>query len=359
MTGKVVGSKRRRWLRRLAFFLLGAVGGGAVVGCCSFSAGGHEGPVSNHFDGDVFLNQEETEHASVGDLLEWRFTRDPEPWVAEDNPPGPAPPAEVAAGKLRVTFIGHATTLVQLDGVNVLTDPVYSETVSPVGEIGPSRYRRPGIRFEDLPPIHAVVISHNHYDHLDLPTLKRLEAAHHPRFLVGLGNEQLLRRAGLTDVVELDWWEDVRVRNLPIHAVPARHFSGRGICDRDKTLWAGWVLRSPAGPVYFAGDTALGKHFKQIRERFGPPRLAILPIGAYLPRWFMQRVHIDPAEAVEAHRRLDARQSVAMHFGTFALGDERMEQAPADLRAAMAAAEIDAGAFWVLGFGEGRDVSPL
>ncbi|MCA9619342.1 MAG: MBL fold metallo-hydrolase, partial [Myxococcales bacterium] len=226
MTGKVVGSKRRRWLRRLPFFLLGAVGGGAVVGCCSFSAGGHEGPVSNHFDGDVFLNQEETEHASVGDLLEWRFTRDPEPWVAEDNPPGPAPPAEVAAGKLRVTFIGHATTLVQLDGVNVLTDPVYSETVSPVGEIGPSRYRRPGIRFEDLPPIHAVVISHNHYDHLDLVTLARLRQAHNPLVITPLGNDTIIKaHVPAMRVMTGDWGDAIKSGPATVHFEPCHHWS--------------------------------------------------------------------------------------------------------------------------------------
>jgi L-ascorbate metabolism protein UlaG (beta-lactamase superfamily) len=346
-----------RWARRAGFFSLGLLGGGALIGCCSFSAPGYSGPASDHFDGDVFVNQDTAAHAGTTDFLRWQLSRDQGPWEMRlDEPPGPAPPERVGRGELRVTFIGHASTLVQMDGINVLTDPVYSERVTPVGGLGPARHRVPGVRFEDLPPIDAVVISHNHYDHLDLPTLERLYHAHHPRFLVGLGNEQLLREAGIEGGMDFDWWQSTEVDDVRIHAVPARHFSGRGLCDRDKTLWAGWVLRGPAGVAYFAGDTGMGKHFQQIRERFGAPRLAVLPIGAYLPRWFMKQVHIDPAQAVEAHRILGAQTSVGVHFGTFALADEGMDQAPVDLAAALVDQAVAPDRFLVLGFGEGRDI---
>jgi L-ascorbate metabolism protein UlaG (beta-lactamase superfamily) len=219
--------------------------------------------------------------------------------------------------------------------------------------------RPPGIRFDDLPPIDAVVVSHSHYDHLDMATLQHLHAAHHPRFFVGLGNRQLLEAEGIDRVTELDWWEHADLdERLAVHSVPAQHFSGRGLCDRDVTLWMGFVLRGPAGVVYFAGDTAVGPHFEQVRRRFGAPRLALLPIGAYLPRWFMERVHISPAEAVQAHETLAAQQSVAIHFGTFNLGDDGQHQATEELERAVRARAIDPARFWVLRFGEGRNVSP-
>jgi len=350
---------KRRWLRRALYFALGLLGGGGLMGCCVFSAPRYQGPVSDHFDGSVFVNQKPIEHGGVIDFLGWQLTSDRGPWEEMlDAPPGPPPPKQVGPGQVRVTFIGHATPLVQMDGVNIITDPIYSDHASPLEGVGPRRYRPPGIRFEDLPPIHAVVVSHNHYDHLDLPTLRRLHADHEPRMFVGLGNKQLLERAGIDDVMELDWWQSAEVGGLRVFSTPAQHFSGRGLCDRDATLWTGFVFRGRAGVVYFAGDTGMGPHFEQVRDRFGPPRLAIVPIGAYLPRWFMERVHIDPAEAVRAHRLLGAQQSVGMHFGTFALADEGMDQAPTDLAAALADQRVDPERFWVLGFGEGRDLPP-
>lgn len=348
---------KRRWLRRLGWFLLGLVGGGALIGCCSFSGPGHVGPVTDHFDGDRFHNLEPTEHAGVGKFLKWQVGREQGAWeMKPDEAPGEPPPRRVGTGELRVTFIGHATMLVQQDGKNILTDPVYSDRVTPVDGLGPRRHRPPGIRWEDLPEIDAVVVSHNHYDHLDLPTLKRLQQAHHPKFFVGLGNAALLAAEGIDGVMELDWWQSAELGSLRVHSVPARHFSGRGLCDRDKTLWTGWVFRGAAGVTYFAGDTGMGEHFAAIRARFGRPRLALLPIGAYLPRWFMSPIHIDPAQAVEAHQILGATRSAAIHFDTFALADEAMGQAPKDLAAARTAAGVDEDAFWVLGFGEGRDV---
>ncbi|MEM6788972.1 MAG: MBL fold metallo-hydrolase [Myxococcota bacterium] len=333
------------------------VGAGlALTGC--FGAAGHRGPVTDHFDGDVFLNQEPPGQKGVGEVLSWLISREPGPWPDwVDAPPGPPPPPRVRPGDLRVTFIGHATTLIQLDGLNVLTDPVYSYQPTPVNGLGPTRVRPPGIRFRDLPRIDAVVISHNHYDHLDLPTLRWLRRVHDPSFFVGLGNAAVLRDGGIERVEEHDWWGRSRVGALEVICVPAHHFSRRGAFDGNNTLWAGWVLRSSrAGSVYFAGDTGMGVHFEQIRAQLGSPRLAILPIGAYLPRWFMSPVHIDPSQAVEAHRILGAKQSVGIHYDTFPLADEAYGQAPRDLRRALVDQGIDPASFWTLEFGEGRYV---
>jgi L-ascorbate metabolism protein UlaG (beta-lactamase superfamily) len=329
----------------------------ALSACCAFSAPAYRGRVTDHFDGTTFENQVPFEHGTIGNVLEFLTTREPGPWPEwVSAPPGKAPPERVLFGEVRVTFVGHATMLLQVDGVNVLTDPIWSSRSSPVGFAGSHRVRAPGLRFADLPPIDAVIISHNHYDHLDLPTLRRLRDAHAPAFVVPLGNKKLLAANGIHRTVELDWWEMTQVGRLRVHAVPAQHFSARGICDRNKVLWAGYVLDGSGGPVYFAGDTGWGPHFAQVRKKFGRPRLAVLPIGAYLPRWFMKPIHIDPAEAAKAHQVLGAHTSVGMHFDTFALADEAAGQAPKDLRKAAATLGISKDRFWVLGFGEGRVV---
>lgn len=330
-------------------------------GCSLFSAPRYKGAKSDHFDGERFINQGEVRSAGFGDVLRWQLTKDPRPWRRwTDAPYGAPPPERVGRGELRVTFVNHATTLVQVDGVNILTDPVWSERVSPVSFVGPKRVRPPGIRFEDLPPIDAVILSHNHYDHMDLPTLRRLGAAHTPRFIAGLGNARFLQREGIANAGDLDWWQSVELRNgVKLTAVPAQHFSNRGLADRDGTLWVGFVIEGSEGYTYFAGDTGYGPHFEQIRARFGRPRLAILPIGAFAPEWFMAPVHISPAEAVKAHEVLGAGRSVAMHFGTFKLADDGEEEPVERLLEAREAARVEPDRFWVLGFGEGRDVPPL
>ena len=329
----------------------------ALSGCCAFSAPAYSGPKTAHFDGHTFENQEPFAHGTIPQVIEFLATRERGPWPEWiDAKPGKAPPKQVRFGQTRVTFIGHATTLLQVDGVNVLTDPIWSTRSSPVHFVGPHRVRPPGIRFEDLPPIDAVIISHNHYDHLDVTTLKRLRDTFNPVFIVPLGNKQLLAAYDIHRTVELDWWQLTQVGRLRVHAVPAQHFSSRGICDKNQVLWAGYVLDGAGGPVYFAGDTGWGPHFAQVREKFGRPRLAVLPIGAYLPRWFMRPIHIDPAEAAKAHQVLGAHTSVGMHFDTFALADEAMGQAPKDLRKATAKLGIPEDQFWILDFGEGRTV---
>jgi L-ascorbate metabolism protein UlaG (beta-lactamase superfamily) len=222
---------------------------------------------------------------------------------------------------------------------------------------GPRRYHPPGLRLEDLPRIDVVVISHNHYDHLDLPTLKRLQEKDLPRFFVGLGNASMFIEKGIGPVTELDWWKSVTLApDLELHAVPAQHFSARGLFDRDRALWLGYAIKGPAGLTYFAGDTGDGPHFEAIKSRLGAPRLAVLPIGAFRPAWFMSRVHVSPEEAVRAHERLGAGTSVAMHFGTFPLADDAQDEPAAELEVALKKRVAARPRFWVLNFGEGRDV---
>jgi len=324
----------------------------------ALSAPRYHGPTTNHFDGRRFHNLEPPAHKGFVDFLRWQLTRKPGPWNKwTDSQPGSAPPSRVTGSVLRVTFINHATVLIQIDGLNILTDPIWSERASPVTWAGPKRHRSPGLRFEDLPPIDLVLISHNHYDHLDIQILLRLDADHHPHFVTGLGNSALLKAQGVIDVTELDWWDIAKPSDeVSVTCVPAKHFSGRGLSDVDATLWCGYVIQTSSGNIYFAGDTGMGTHFAEIKNRFRSFRLVLLPIGAYLPRWFMHPVHLSPSEAVELHRLLKPHVSMAIHFGTFALGDDGEEEPVAKLREALNEKDKRDTNFWVLEHGEGRDV---
>ena len=307
-----------------------------VVAERSFVAAPHyHGPVSDHFDGKRFHNLDPG-WQSEGSFLKWQMTKDPGEWPKWiDSTPGPPPPRRVDDGRIRVTWVNHATMLVQMDGVNLLTDPIWSERCSPFSFVGPKRHRAPGLRFEELPPIDAVLVSHNHYDHLDAPTLRRLQGA---RIFTPLGNSALMARYDVRGATDLDWWQSTKLTDrVTITLVPAQHFCARALSDRNATLWGGFVISGPSGHAYFAGDTGWGGHFARVAERFGPMRVAMLPIGAYLPRWFMKSAHISPSEAIDAHAALQAKTSIAMHYGTFHLGDDGYEEPSYDLRAALAA----------------------
>jgi L-ascorbate metabolism protein UlaG (beta-lactamase superfamily) len=281
---------------------------------------------TDHFDGKRFFNPDAPQARGLLDVLRWKLTARPEPSarlvadVVQSKPP-----ACVAGDELRVTPINHSTVLLQQSGCNILTDPVWSERASPFQWIGPRRRRIPGVRWEDLPRIDMVLLSHNHYDHLDLATLRRLAARGESQFIVPLGVARLLRLQGVEPVHELDWGGSLALDGATIHCVPALHFSARGLFDRNRTLWGGYVIEAAGGVVYFAGDTGFGKHFASIRERFGAPRVALLPIGAYEPRWFMSPVHMSPEDAVKAHQILSAETSIAIHQGTFQLADEGID----------------------------------
>lgn len=311
---------------------------------------------SDHFDGRRFHNQVRSVHRSITDFVKWMRNREPGQWeTLTAVEPGQRPPERCAS--LRATFINHSTVLLQVNGVNILTDPIWSRRASPFSWIGPTRVRPPGIRFEDLPPIDVVLISHSHYDHMDIPTLKSLKAAHNPLFVVGLGSAAVLRRHGISNVQELDWWQQLAIgEDITLSGVPAQHFSQRTPWDRDKRLWLGYVLQSPSGAIYFAGDTGMGPHFEQIRQCFGPMTLSLLPIGAYKPRWFMAPMHLSPHEAVLVHQQLQSDYSIGIHFGTFELADDSRDEPVEELSRMRAKEGISAGRFQVLDFGEGLDI---
>jgi L-ascorbate metabolism protein UlaG (beta-lactamase superfamily) len=278
-------------------------------------------PFPRHFDGVRFFNPNGKQALGFRELIRWQRARHPEKsprFVADVAPSKPQP--RVEGDGLVVTLVNHSTVLIQHRGVNILTDPVWSERVSPIAWIGPKRKRAPGIALEDLPPIDIILLSHNHYDHLDLPTLRRLNARGKSRIAVPLGVGALVPGAR-----ELDWGGSITLAGIAIHAVPAYHFSARGPFDRNKTLWCGYFIDTGATTIYFAADTGFGDHFAQIRERFGAPRVALLPIGAYEPRWFMSPIHMGPDEAVRAHAILGARTSIAIHHGTFQLADDGLD----------------------------------
>ncbi len=306
----------------------------------------YHGPRSNHFDGKRFFNICHTRR-SFWVFMQWFLSRKPAQWpkhIDIDNQDIPMP--RLSEDALEATFINHSTVLLQWSNINILTDPIWSERCSPLSWIGPRRVHPPGIDFEHLPPIDLILLSHNHYDHMDIPTLKRLQAKNNPLIITGLGNRLLLKKHGFEKVYELDWWQEIELENgLKVIFVPAQHFSGRHLGDRDSTLWGGFILQQPHGVVYFAGDTGYGPHYRQIKERFGSPLLSILPIGAYQPRWFMQPAHQSPQEAVLAHRILGTHRSLAIHFGTFPLSDEQIEDPSSALTQALSLQQIPQEAF--------------
>jgi L-ascorbate metabolism protein UlaG (beta-lactamase superfamily) len=284
----------------------------------------YHGPVSDHFDGRKFHNFGNVRAKGLIDVIRWMATRKRGKWQRDvTNGHMQALPSNVEHD-IRVTFINHTTFLIQTAGVNILLDPIYSERASPFSWIGPRRIRTPGIGLQHLPKIDYVILSHNHYDHLDLPTLKILDTKDKPSYVVPLGVDALLKKHDLQNVRELDWWQISSLsEGLSIQSVPAQHFSGRGTLDRDKTLWCGYVIRGPVGSLYFAGDTGYHEElFKIIGVRSGSIDLAIIPIGAFKPEWFMSPIHCTPEQAVQIHLDVNSRQSIASHFGTFPLGDD-------------------------------------
>jgi L-ascorbate metabolism protein UlaG (beta-lactamase superfamily) len=273
------------------------------------------------------------------------------PWPAQIVEPQQRPPGLDSATAV-VTFIGHSTFLIQTQAGNILTDPMYSDRAGPLNVLGPRRVRQPAVRFEDLPPISTVLLSHNHYDHCDRRTLRMLAERFDPIVVTPLGNGRLLRSAAIRRVEELDWWQEARTAPMPIMLTPAQHFSARTPFDRNRALWGGFVLMAGASRVFFAGDTAYARFFREIRERIGPIDLALLPIGAYEPRWFMQAVHMNPAEAVQAHLDLESSESIGMHFGTFQLTTEGIDDPVRALEEARRSRNIPPTHFRTIGFGE-------
>ena len=335
-------------------------------------------PLSDHCNGKTFFNPGQRAERGLLGLLRWKLTSRASPWPrwVELAPSAPPPPA--GEGEIVATWINHATFLLQTPSGNFLTDPVFSERTSPVSWAGPRRVHAPGVAFDDLPKIDGVLLSHDHYDHCDLPTLQRLASTHQPLVLAPLGHRALLAAAGITRVVDLDWWQThAWTPGISVTLTPARHWCRRRAggtnhrlwaprihpkhtpisCRRaggtNHRLWGGFFLRSGAQSAYFVGDSGYDAAlFPLISERLGAPDLALIPIGAYEPRWFMRSAHMNPAESVQVHRDLGAKVSVGMHWGCWRLTDEGRDDPPRALAEARQAAGIAEADFRILTPGE-------
>jgi L-ascorbate metabolism protein UlaG (beta-lactamase superfamily) len=315
----------------------------------------YSGPVSDHFDGAHFFDPDGAPPKPLRQMLRWQFGRGRKRATWPDWAPSPhadTPPARVDGDKVRLSFVGHVSWLIQTARLNILIDPVWSERVSPLSFAGPKRRNDPGIAFEALPKIDVVLVSHGHYDHLDAPTLSKLAASFAPRVITPLGNDAAMRKAnGAIKVEAFDWHDRVELGNgIAVTLVPTRHWSARGLFDRNQALWASFVLETPAGKIYVVCDSGYGegKHFRRVAEAHGPLQLAILPIGAYEPRWFMRDQHMNPSDAVKALADCGAEQALAHHHGTFQLTDEAIDAPAIALAEALKTAQMPREKFAVL-----------
>lgn len=281
------------------------------------------------------------------DVIKWKWSTDPTPWPEnvelQISPQKPLPISEPPS----ITFINHSTFLIQVDGINILTDPIFSERTSPVQWAGPKRVIKPGIAKEDIPKIDIIIISHNHYDHLDFDSLTYFKKRDNAKIYAGLEVGRIDRDL---EIIEMAWWQSIKTDAFELVFTPCQHFSGRSLWDRNETLWGGFYFKSKSLSFYHAGDTGYADHFKEIHKRFGPVDLAMIPIGAYEPRWFMKYVHLDPQDAVMAHQDLQPNLSLGMHWGTFQLTDEGRMQPVEELNQELAKKKITN--FKVLDFGE-------
>jgi N-acyl-phosphatidylethanolamine-hydrolysing phospholipase D len=307
-----------------------------------------------------FRNNYPHERKSLRDFMRFLWGFRQRPWCKPDFPLAATDPDALQDNRTRptLTWIGHSSFLIQIGGLNLLTDPHFTRRASPLRWAGPERLTAPGLTLKDLPPIDAVLVSHNHYDHLDETTVRWL-VRHHPQaiFFVPLGLRRWLLRRRAHRIVELDWWQNhTDASGLCVTAVPAQHFSGRTLRDANRTLWCGFIAEVAGRRIYFAGDSGYSKDFADIGARFAPVDLALIPIGAYEPRWFMRAMHVNPEEAVMIHRDVGARQSVAMHWGTFRLTEEDLDEPPRFLAQALDTAGIPRERFWVMKHGETREL---
>lgn len=305
-----------------------------------FKTPGWSGPISNHFDGKKFFNIKDPnvveEKRSGFEALKWLLSRDSNEWV-ERQGTTTVPVERVMGREIAATFINHASVLIQTEGLNIITDPIYAERASPVSWTGPHRYAQPGIAWDDLPPIDIVMVSHNHYDHMDISTLKNIQDKFKSVILVPLGNKEFLKKRGI-EAIELDWWGTFALQDgISVTLVPSQHFSARALSDRNTSLWGGYVIGTPSGDIYFAGDTGYGPFVDAIQKNYPKGfRLGLLPIGAFKPEWFMAEVHVSPAEAMDMMRKLSIETAMAIHFGTFKLADDKQDE-PAETLAALKA----------------------
>ncbi len=346
------------WRTRAAVLALATA---CAIAACATASMVYRGPRSGHFDGTHFQNEEPFDPQPPGWVARWLLTRRRAAWPDVVLPSAPPPPRRVGGRELRVTFVNHATVLIQIDSLNILTDPVWSDRIGPEDALGTPRHRTVGVRVDDLPPIDVVLLSHDHYDHMDLPTLRPLQAEFHPRIVTGLGNAGYLSTYGIEHVDEIDWWRsDTIAPGVRVTGVPAQHWSGRTLTDHDERLWMGFVIEAPHDTIYFAGDTGWGRFFYELRARWDRFRLAFLPIAPFEPRWYMSRKHESPSDAVRAAETIRAATSIPIHWGTFELGDDGPLEGVDSLRAALATlAPRCRPPFVVLDNGESALVPPI
>jgi L-ascorbate metabolism protein UlaG (beta-lactamase superfamily) len=312
--------------------------------------------ISDHFDGKRFYNPTLPKNFSAVTGA-YKVIFEKRGWWPSfvRNEALPRMPETLGRSDIAVTFVNHATFLIQAPGVNILTDPVWSKRASPFQWIGPRRVRQPGLKLEDLPNIDLILISHNHYDHLDIEALKKLNERFKPKVCVAEGDKELVESTGLRDVTELDWWQGAQISSqIKVTFAPTQHFSARGLFDRQRSLWGSYMIRCLGHLIYFGGDSGYSTHFSEIKNRLGSPDVAFLGIGAYEPRWFMRPMHMNPAEAVKAHVDLGSKQSIGMHMGTFRMSTEAIDQPQVDLKMALLKAGIPESKFLTLHEGETR-----
>jgi len=369
-----INPKAQRWFMRGACAAAAAL---TLSACANEPAAAT--PTAPRRDGTFHNNYIELRSLGTTAFWRWKF----EAW-RDGLPKPPAAPTPAIVPDLgliqtnakagaqmvpTVTWIGHATVLAQLGGLNVLTDPIFSQRASPLSFVGPARAQKPGLWLHELPHIDLVLISHNHYDHLDDDSVRALaaQAGGAPLFVVPLGLKAWFAQRDITRVVELDWWQSHKVGDVEVVLTPVQHWSGRSLADRNETLWGGYALFAAQLHLFFAGDTGFSKDFADIRERFAERQgvaqgggfdIALLPIGAYEPRWFMQRQHVDPEEAVRIHRDLGAKASLGIHWGTFELTDESLDEPPRRLAQARQAQGVPDSAFFTLAIGQTRRLLP-
>ena len=309
-------------------------GAAFVAACTAAVLPYYRGPRTDHFNGKHFFNEEPFEEQQPSELARWQLDRHRGSWPDSAAIAEPAPPERVGGGVLRVTMVNHATVLLQMDSLNILTDPVWSAKVGLEGQFGVRRHRPPGIPFDSLPHIDIVLISHDHYDHMDLPSLRRLQRRYHPRIITGLGNPGYLATQGIQGAEQLDWWQSASLApGVRLTAVPARHWSGRSLSDRYERLWEGFVIEGARDTVYFAGDTGWGRMYRELRARWSRFTLALLPVAPFRPRWYMARKHLSPDDAVRAAIETRSAMVIPIHWGTFELGDDGESEAVDTLRA--------------------------
>jgi len=309
----------------------------------------YTGEKSDHFNGRRFKNPSGISARGFGAVFKYIRTRKKDKWsVIKDPYVATEKIPDAPEGEIRYTFINHSTYLLQIGGYAILTDPIFSDYCSPFPLPPLKRHRPPGVPMDLLPDIDLVLLTHNHYDHMDSWSIKQIVQRWNPAFITSLGNKHTLKKMGAKNVSELDWWEELNINDIRITATPTNHFSSRGTFDRNTSLWCGFVLAYAKKKVYFLGDSGYSDIFKEIRKRLGVMDLSLIPIGAYLPRWFMSPIHISPEEAVQVHLDLVSKQSVAMHFGTFALADDNPERAISELAVAKKAKGVSDQEFEVV-----------